>query len=158
VNKAPVPLLLPLKHYADFRGRSTRTELIGLYLIVLLANLPVWLIGIDGDARRWVDAGLALLLLCPAIALGVRRLHDSGRSGWWMLLALPWLPATIWEFIVRPDSWRMPAQLHHPWWIMLPVGLCTLALGALLLLDDDVDTNRYGPNPRGWTPPPGEPA
>lgn len=158
MNKAPVPLLLPLKRYADFRGRSTGTELIALYLLIMLANLAIWLAGLDGEARQWVNAALLLILLCPTIVLGVRRLHDSGRSGWWMLLALPWVPAMIWEFILQPSPWQMPVRLHHPWWVMLPLALCTLALGLLLIIDDDVDANRYGPNPRGWTPPPGEPA
>ena len=156
MNKAPVPLLLPLKRYADFQGRSTRTEFVAFYLLIMLANLVTLLVGIGHEAQQWVYMGLALALLCPMIALSVRRLHDSGRSGWWMLLIAPWVPATIWDYVARPRPWAMPVQLGHPWWIMLPLALCALALGALLLIDDDVDTNRYGPNPRGW--PQGEPA
>jgi uncharacterized membrane protein YhaH (DUF805 family) len=57
-----------------------------------------WAIFMIGfEAARWIQAGFLLFLLCPAAALAVRRLHDTGRSGWWLLLGLPALAGNIWE-------------------------------------------------------------
>ncbi|UCM54548.1 DUF805 domain-containing protein [Aeromonas dhakensis] len=67
----------------DFSGRATRAEcgwfmlghllviLICIWLDVLLANLG------------WLDLSYGLVSSVPLIALIVRRLHDTGRSGWW---------------------------------------------------------------------------
>ena len=154
--------VLPLKRYADFRGRSTRTELVAFWFLVMLAQLLI-----ESGARaagspeaiRWLDTGLLILVAVPALAVCVRRMHDAGRSGWWLLIVSPWVPATVWEFVARPRPWALPIQLNHPWWVMLPLGLCTFLLCAFMILeDDDVDANPYGPNPRGWMPPAGEPA
>lgn len=151
--------VLPLKRYAEFRGRSTRTELIAFYVLTMVASLAVHVaadrLGSD-DARSWLEGGLGAALLLPTFALFVRRLHDSRRSGWWLLLGLPAILAGLWEVIARPRPFTLHIQLHLPWWVVVPMVLCVLALFILLLLDDDVDANRYGPNPRGW--PAGEPA
>ena len=151
--------VLPLKRYAAFHGRASRTEVASFYVLtaifVLLTGAAARWLG-RADTITWFGTVFLALTFLPSLALGVRRLHDTGRSGWWLLLALPWVPATIWDFIAHPRPWSLPMRLDLPWWAMVPVALCTLALAILLLLDDDVDTNRYGPNPRGW--PPGEPA
>ena len=153
--------ILPLKRYAEFGGRSTRTELIGFTFLSSLFTAAVLLVagwlGRD-DARPWLEGALAIMLLTPTLALHVRRLHDWGRSGWWLLVGAPFLAAAIWEYIAYPRPFSLHIQSHLPWWAAVPVILCVLALWALLLWDDDVGANRYGPNPRGWTPPAGEPA
>ncbi|QSX36378.1 DUF805 domain-containing protein [Shewanella sedimentimangrovi] len=71
--------------YADFTGRARRTEywmFVLFYLIfyVLLAGLD-YLLG-----ASWIVNLFALALLLPSLAVGARRLHDTGRSGWWQLL------------------------------------------------------------------------
>ena len=74
-------------HYADFEGRARRTEYwmfvlanllitIGLYVIFHLIHLPV------------VASLYSLAVLIPALAVGARRLHDTGKSGWWLLIGL----------------------------------------------------------------------
>ncbi|HYD13057.1 MAG TPA: DUF805 domain-containing protein [Allosphingosinicella sp.] len=150
--------VLPLKRYAEFRGRSTRTELIAFYLLVLTVTVLLGWGGtaISFHAQQWVSSGLALLLFCPSVALAVRRLHDSGRSGWWLLVALPFLVASAWAFFARPGPWAIQTHLEFPWWIDVPLGLTGAALAILLLLDDEPGPNRFGPNPRYG--PAGEPA
>ena len=150
--------VLPLKRYAEFGGRSTRRELLAFCVLVIAANLVIGLFGvaIGLKAQQGALTGLSLFLACPMLALAVRRLHDNGRSGWWLLLAAPAAVAAGWEFFARPGPWALPTHLTFPWWVDVPLGLCGAALAVLLLLDDDHEANEYGPNPRYL--PVGEPA
>ena len=68
--------------YADFDGRSTRTEYWWFFLAVLLGSAAASLISVR------VYSLVALVTVLPMIAVGARRLHDTNRSGWWQLLAL----------------------------------------------------------------------
>lgn len=79
--------LMPLQKYAQFSGRSRRKE----YWMFFLGNLII------GFALGMVDAvtgigflGILYMLatLIPGIAVSIRRLHDTGKSGWWLLIGL----------------------------------------------------------------------
>lgn len=80
--------LTVLKKYADFSGRARRKEYWMFVLINLLIALALGIVeGFIGSPG--IVGGLyALLVLIPGIAVGVRRLHDTGRSGWWLLISL----------------------------------------------------------------------
>src|SRR5688572_2891477 len=85
--------LTVLKKYAQFSGRARRREYWMFYLVnVLVVFCLVFLeplLGIPQANGLGLLTGLyILLLILPTLAVGVRRLHDTGRSGWWMLLAL----------------------------------------------------------------------
>ena len=83
-----------LKKYAVFSGRARRKE----YWFFVLFNfiITVALVVIDGivgtfDPTTGVGmlTGLySLAVLIPTIAVMVRRLHDTGRTGWWLLIGL----------------------------------------------------------------------
>jgi uncharacterized membrane protein YhaH (DUF805 family) len=143
--------VLPLKNYAKFGGRSTRTEVIGFYVLIMIVGLAAnfaarWL-GLE-PMNAWLEGGLGAIFFLPTLSLFVRRLHDSGRSGWWLLVTWPALVAAAWELIVRPRPFTLHVSLHLPWWAMIPAFLSALAVWVLLLWPDDPDTNRYGHNPR----------
>lgn len=82
-----------LKNYGVFIGRARRKE----YWMFFLVNIVIYAIlafieGFfnlfpDGDGRKLVDI-YSLFILMPSIAVMVRRLHDTNRSGWWFLMAL----------------------------------------------------------------------
>ena len=87
--------LATLKKYADFNGRARRTEywLFVLFSMVIAMVLGVvdYVLGTPGI----IGLIFALAILIPSIAVGVRRLHDTDRSGWWLLIAFIPIIGTI---------------------------------------------------------------
>jgi uncharacterized membrane protein YhaH (DUF805 family) len=85
-----------LTRYAQFDGRARRTAYWMFTLITTLVAIALGFIdaalGLEiGPAKA--DVGVlgilyALLVLVPSIAVAVRRLHDTNRSGWWLLIAM----------------------------------------------------------------------
>ena len=87
------------KHYADFHGRASRSEYWYYVLYYFLLSLVVALLDISvvnpmlgTTPEQAAQGGLlqmiyGLALFLPSLAIGVRRLHDIGRSGWWLLLS-----------------------------------------------------------------------
>lgn len=88
--------LLPIQRYTDFAGRSPRAEywwfgLFDVAISLLLTIIDVLLIGLDKVMEYSIGplSGIAALaLLLPSVAVSFRRLHDLGRSAWWLLLGL----------------------------------------------------------------------
>lgn len=83
-----------LKKYATFSGRAQRSEywyFILFYVLITLALSAVdWLTGSFSTASGYgLFTGLfGLAMFIPSIAVGVRRLHDTDRTGWWLLIAV----------------------------------------------------------------------
>ena len=83
-----------LKNYATFAGRARRKEYWMFFLISALISIVLTLLDILlGTYSVEYEAGLfsglySLLILIPSIAVVVRRLHDTDRSGWWILISL----------------------------------------------------------------------
>lgn len=81
-------------NYATFSGRARRAEYwwFVVFSIVVLGIAAVIDgaagLRIEGQPVGWVYAVVGLALLVPSIAVTFRRLHDTGRSGWWWLLSL----------------------------------------------------------------------
>ncbi|MCO7187914.1 DUF805 domain-containing protein [Pseudoalteromonas sp. XMcav2-N-2] len=81
-----------LKNYTEFKGRARRKEywlfmLCNLIVMIVLGLVDMMLGMYSEEAGVGLVSGLyALAVIIPSIAVGVRRLHDIGRSGWWMLL------------------------------------------------------------------------
>ena len=71
-----------LRKYADFSGRAARSE----YWWFVLCEILI--LGIASLISDTLPGLFALALVLPALAVGARRLHDTGRSGWWLLLML----------------------------------------------------------------------
>lgn len=79
-----------LSNYASFSGRASRSEYWYFVLFSILLNFVVsFVVGMVSDmAGILANLLIAFGLLLPSLAVGVRRLHDIGRSGWWLLIGL----------------------------------------------------------------------
>ena len=84
-----------LKRYAEFSGRSRRKEFwlfILLYIVLsglaTVVDITVFENLLIEEEMGVVSVVLALALLIPSLSVQVRRLHDTDRSAWWLLIAL----------------------------------------------------------------------
>ncbi len=114
-------IMLFFKNYANFEGRSTRSEYWWAYLFQFLVSTAIGFVPITtfvfGDIKiNALSIIVSLAFTIPALAVGVRRLHDTGKSWTYMFISL--IP------IVG--------------WILYIVQLCK---------DSDGD-NKWGPRPR----------
>ena len=141
-------MLMPLKRYADFSGRSRRKEFWMFFLLNFLVYAVVFGLafgtgsmgeaisaanpanGLEVYSAMFSGVGLiaalwALATFIPNIAVGVRRLHDRDMSGWWYL-----------GFIVLS---------------MIPlVGLlASIAFLVVMALEGTRGPNRFGADPKG---------
>ena len=84
----------PLKKYADFSGRAPRAEYWWFYLLIIIGYVIAMILdsmlGLGQTVGPYgvLMAVFALAMLIPSIAAGIRRLHDTDRSGWWLLIVL----------------------------------------------------------------------
>ncbi len=132
-------MLEPLRKYAEFEGRATRSEYwlfflfrVLVYLALTVASVVAILLtglGANGSTQPDAAAGITAVLLIslfglvtlalfiPNLAVSVRRLHDSDKSGFWLLLGF------------------------------IPFG--GFVVFIFDLLDGTPGPNRYGPDPKG---------
>ena len=119
---------LGFNRYIKFSGRSTRAEYWWWVLFLVLADLLLSIVDImmgtyDASSNNGLISGLfSLVTLIPSLSLGVRRLHDINRTGWWQLM---------WVGII----FLIPL-LVLLWWAIKP---------------SNDGTNKYGPDPRRST-------
>ena len=125
--------------FIDFSGRASRSEYWWFFLFTLIVRiLTGWIPG--------VGFVVALVLLLPSLSVTVRRLHDTNRTGWWLLLPIGITLAAIilgviLSFVAGP---------------FLGVGIGVVgsiagfvALLVFLIQAGDPYANQYGPDPLG---------
>ena len=101
-----------LQQYGDFNGRARRTEY-WIYNIInsIIGGLLFFLDYLLGTTIDFLDLGegnslgilylvYALFVFIPGLAVAVRRLHDVGKSGWMLLIALIPLIGAIWLLVL----------------------------------------------------------
>jgi uncharacterized membrane protein YhaH (DUF805 family) len=100
-----------LKKYAVFSGRSRRSEywyFILFYFIIYIALAFVDRVAGTFDPKSGIGlltAIFALALLIPSLSVSVRRLHDTDRSGWWLLIGfIPLIGAIVLIVFFAQDS------------------------------------------------------
>ena len=82
------------QHYADFSGRARRKEYWMYTLFYLIFSFVAGFL--DGIlTTNFISPLYILALFIPNLAVAVRRLHDTGRSGWWLLFGLVPIIGTI---------------------------------------------------------------
>ena len=85
--------------YATFSGRASRSEFWWFFLFQILVSVAASMVS------EKLSGLVSLGLLLPALAVGARRLHDIGRSGWWQLLLI-----TVIGLLVLVFFWVQPAK------------------------------------------------
>ena len=102
-----------MRKYVTFSGRATRSEFWWFYLFTVLVNLVASFVGNLIFMSTFIifflylSTIISLILLLPSLAVGVRRLHDVGRSGWWILIAftvIGIIPLLIWYVTDTKDE------------------------------------------------------
>ena len=193
--KAPV-FLRPLVRYADFQGRSHRVEFWSFCLLMWLAYACVYggvaylfypvfmgkLTSVIAYLPKFIAAMLAIVvmslaLVIPSLAVQVRRLHDSDRTGWWLVVpfAVSMVGQCLFYILRAHDMMHASMQLQRQiqaippdqinilsiwaaeWniyriilpWSLAPSLLANLGLLILFLWPGTKGPNRYGDDPRG---------
>jgi uncharacterized membrane protein YhaH (DUF805 family) len=111
-------MVLPLKRYAEFEGRSRRKEywmfvLLQLGIAAVAAAIGGLLASVMGEAGGMAVLLLVVLallgLIVPSIAVTVRRLHDQDKSGWFYLLTfVPYIGGIIMIVLMCIEGTRGP--------------------------------------------------
>lgn len=81
-----------LKNYAQFRGRARRKEYWMFFLIsviiIFLVGIVLAILGADERTIDLISNLIGLSIMIPSLAVAVRRMHDTGRSGYWILFPI----------------------------------------------------------------------
>lgn len=88
-----------LQKYVEFEGRARRTEfwtfvLVNFCISIILSVLDATI----GMGFGFIGTLFSLAILLPSIAVAVRRLHDIGKEGWWILIGL--IPIIGWIILL----------------------------------------------------------
>lgn len=154
-------MFLPFRRYAEFSGRSRRKEYWMYTLFYVLVLFALIILGFTLGASAFVSAGtgavaglgalgggilligaialiFVLATIIPSIAVAVRRLHDTDRSGWWY---------------AAPVGLSFVSGMFTGTGLDLVISLATLALSIVLLVfycqDGTPGPNRFGGDPKG---------
>lgn len=76
--------------YVGFAGRARRSEFWYFYLFTIIVSIGASVLqrAVSNSSSGVITGIVGLALILPSLAVGVRRLHDTGRSGWWILIGL----------------------------------------------------------------------
>jgi uncharacterized membrane protein YhaH (DUF805 family) len=148
----------PIQKYADFSGRAPRAEywwfvlamaiiFVVLTIVESIVGLNKMVLGVYGP----LTVLLWLAVLVPSLSVGVRRLHDTDRSGWWLLLMVPYAVGAV--LTVRSMAAAAAAGTAPGFGaagILMLIGFaCLITLLVFYCLAGTPGDNRYGPNPYG---------
>lgn len=155
-------MFLPFRRYAELRGRSQRIEywMFALFNAIVYGLLNLLAIAV-GPAPLLIYSAAVLI---PGTAVTVRRFHDVGLSGWWLLAALiPGVAGLLGTvsgiYAVLIDSGASGAvtidQVAGPVgdqlkWTAVGLLVTNLIVLVVLLLPGTVGPNRFGADPRGF--------
>ncbi|WP_447905640.1 DUF805 domain-containing protein [Stenotrophomonas sepilia] len=118
-------MMVPLTRYAQFTGRAGRSEFWWFQLFIMIISIPLYLLsfyagysGSQGLALVVTGLGVVMWLafVLPSIAATIRRLHDTDRSGWWLLLGfVPFVSLVLLVFLLpgTPGGNRFGAPVPH---------------------------------------------
>ena len=143
-----------LKKYAEFEGRARRKEYWMFILFYLIFAIAAAVLDEILGSQPVISIVYGLVLILPTLAVTVRRLHDTNRSGWWILL--PCISLIIAIFTTILFSFLLLTFDFQGLFIAPILGYIILIIGWAVLLvftlqDSDVGNNWYGKNPKKET-------
>lgn len=95
-----------LQQFADFKGRARRSEYWMFALISGLISMVITIfenmlnITYENEIQGFISTIYSLVVIIPSLAVGVRRLHDVGKSGWMLFIGFIPLIGAIWLLIL----------------------------------------------------------
>ena len=144
-------------NYANFKGRARRSEYWFITLFLLLTNVAA--AGIDlalmqGDVERFVAnggggiVGLVWLVatILPALAVSVRRLHDTGRTGWWLVVV--YIPVILLSGLSTLGDLASFQTLVVIGVLAVVAFVVNIVILVFTVLDSTPDENQYGASPK----------
>lgn len=183
-----VPLIFqPLVKYVDFQGRSRRSEFwlwvlfrIAVGAVLGTISISVLMSGMNfqnPDPSQFVGRYFSVMpivqlvnlgLLLPTIAVAVRRLHDTNRSGWWVIMPIAVAIAGAILFFIFAGTQLFSAMsaggamtdeqgLKFAFgmfgslflFIFLPILIAEIVMLVFYVTDGTPTANRFGPDPKG---------
>ncbi len=89
------------RKYVTFSGRAPRSEFwwFVLFMIIIFGGGEGFKLTTGSIFNVRIDGILSVIFLLPSIAVATRRLHDTGKSGWWQLISftgIGWIFLIIW--------------------------------------------------------------
>ena len=170
-----------LRKYAVFSGRATRAEFWWWVLAVFIVSIGLGMVdavieAVTGwDGFSLLSGIFSLAVLLPNLAVTVRRFHDIGKTGWWVLVWIvlgvgPWLIlaglviAAVYGTLQAAGSEPGPAEFFSELltglaliWILAILAFIFALLTSLAIViwqivwlarQGETGPNRYGPDPR----------
>ena len=150
-----------LSKYVGFSGRARRSEYWYWTLATILASIAIgiveMIVGLGSDGSGPLSSLLSLAIFLPGLAVTFRRLHDTGRSGWWVggfylaiiIFAIAAIAMAGGLMAVGSENETALAGLGVVAIIFgLGVLIYSIALLVFLCTDSSVGPNKYGPNPK----------
>ena len=141
----------PLKKFADFTGRAPRAEYWWFYLGMIVAYLVAMIIDSLVGITLFGPYGvvtclLGLALIIPGLAVTFRRLHDTNRSGWWVLILV--VPYFIMGILMGMSMASGDVTGMASAGIVGLVALAgAIAMLVFMVLPGTTGDNRFGPDP-----------
>ena len=121
------------KKYFVWKGRASRSEFWWFYLFYIVGTIVTTLVDLIYGVPV-LNTVFSLALLFPFLSVFIRRLHDTGHSGWWYWIIL--LPIAIYSYEGR----------NHK--VLMPIFVFMYAIKLLFTLSEEGD-NHYGSSPLG---------
>ena len=164
-------MFMPLRRYADFSGRSRRMEFwmwqlfqvivyFGIVILAMVMGGGARMRGGDPTAVAAAGGGMLIVMLLyllyvlavfiPSLAVAVRRLHDTNRTGWWVLAPLaPYLLVIVAGMLALASPDLAPVAGIIGLVAMVAVFGLAITLLVFYFLEGTKGPNKYGPDPKG---------
>jgi uncharacterized membrane protein YhaH (DUF805 family) len=107
--------LVVFERYAVFEGRAGRAEYWWFFLANLIISFVLQALAGASDALLILAVVYSLAVLIPGLAVAVRRLHDTNKSGWWILISLvPFVGVIVLIVFLATDGDQGANQYGNP--------------------------------------------